>query len=46
MDYLIQFYKTKKPQTFLQQMQYSSCRTWWHTGRNQILSFPETDESI
>ena len=25
---------------------YSSCRTWWHTRRNQISSFPETDESI
>ena len=25
---------------------YSSCGTWWHTGRNQISSFPETDESI
>jgi len=25
---------------------YSSCGTWWHTRRNQISSFPETDESI
>ena len=25
---------------------YSSCGTWWHTCRNQISSFPETDESI
>ena len=25
---------------------YSSCGTWWHTRRNQILSFPEPDESI
>jgi len=25
---------------------YSSCGTWWHKRRNQISSFPETDESI
>ena len=25
---------------------YSSCGTWWHTRRNHISSFPETDESI
>ena len=25
---------------------YSSCGTWWHTRRNQISSFSETDESI
>ena len=25
---------------------YSSCGTWWHTRRNQISSFLETDESI
>ena len=24
----------------------SSCGTWWHKRRNQISSFPETDESI
>jgi len=30
----------------IQLLQYSSCGTWWHTGRNQISSFPETDESI
>jgi len=27
-------------------LNYSSCGTWWHTRRNQISSFPETDESI
>jgi len=34
-----------KEQTMLSKT-YSSCGTWWHTRRNQISSFPETDESI
>jgi len=37
MDYLIQFYKTKKAQTFLQQMQYSECTQkimWLKNGYN------------
>jgi len=25
---------------------YSAFEMWWHKWRNQILSFPETDESI
>jgi len=39
-------YSVEKKLQSLDGWRYSSCGTWWYTRRNQISSFPETEDSI